>query len=116
MQAVCSPIVLMLIDAAQTLGEAFLAGLYPHARCLRGKRMGPVKVQPCGYDTPLSLETLIWTRGAAFPCWKVRHRLKCPRCGGIAIEVAWMPGASPGARAGRDLYQCEVMRARRRQQ
>ena len=51
-----------LVEASQTLGAAFLAGLRPHVRCLRGKRMGPVKVEPCGHATELDLESLIWTR------------------------------------------------------
>jgi hypothetical protein len=35
-----------LVEASQTLGTAFLAGLQPHAHCRRGKRMGIVKVEP----------------------------------------------------------------------
>jgi hypothetical protein len=70
--------------------------------------MGPVKVEPCGYATELDLESLIWTRGAKYPCWRLASRLKCPRCGGTAVEVAWLPGGSPAVRAGRDLYQCVV--------
>ena len=97
-----------LVEASQTLGAAFLAGLRPHVRCLRGKRMGPVKVEPCGYATELDLESLIWTRGAKYPCWRLTSRLKCPRCGGMAVELAWLPGGSPAARASRDLYQCVV--------
>ena len=77
-----------LVEASQTLGAAFLAGLQPHARCLRGRRIGPVKVQPCGYDAMLDLESLIWTRGAQFPCWRLYQRLKCPRCGGTSVELA----------------------------
>ena len=101
-----------LVEASQTLGAAFLAGLRPHVRCLRGKRMGPVKVEPCGYATELDLESLIWTRGAKYPCWRLASRLKCPRCGGTAVELAWLPGGSPAARAGRDLYQCLVASGR----
>lgn len=100
------PIAPMHTDAKLTLGAAFLAGLQPHARCLRGKRMGPVKVEPCGYHAALDLECLIWTRGAQFPCWRLASRLKCPRCGGTALDLAWWPGEAPAARARRDLYQC----------
>lgn len=97
-----------LVEASQTLGAAFLAGLRPHARCQRGKRSGPVKQEPCGYAATLDLESLIWTRGAKFPCWRLAQRLRCPRCGGMSVELAWLPGSSPAARAGRDLYQCTV--------
>jgi hypothetical protein len=97
-----------LVEASQTLGAAYLDGLRPHVYCLRGKRQGPVKVQPCGFHTDLHLESLIWTRGAKFPCWKLSQRLKCPRCGGTSVEVSWQPGSSHAARAGRDLYQCAI--------
>ncbi len=97
-----------LVEASQTLGAAFLAGLRPHARCLRGKRSGPVKREPCGYSAELDLESLIWTRGARFPCWRLPQFLKCPRCGGTAVSLSWLPGASPAQRAARDLYQCVV--------
>jgi hypothetical protein len=97
-----------LVEASQTLGAAYLAGLQPHVRCLRGRRMGPTKVEPCGYDALLGLESLIWMRGAKYPCWRLSQRLKCTRCGGTAVELAWFPGPSPAIRAGRDLYQCAV--------
>jgi len=102
-----------------TLGMAFLAGLQPHVRCLRGRRMGPAKVEPCGYSAELDFETLIWTRGAAFPCWRLEQRLKCPRCGGTSLAVAWHPGAWKGERMARDLVQCakeveKTERARRK--
>lgn len=100
----------MLVAVDVTLGEAYLGGLRPYARCLRGKRSGPVKIVPCGYDAALHLESLIWTRGAKFPCWRLASRMKCPRCGGTAVQIDWMPGTSPGARAARDLYQCVVAR------
>jgi hypothetical protein len=88
----------------RTLGVAFIEGLRPHVRCLRGKRSGPVKTEPCGYAANLSLETLIWTRGAAFPVWRLASRLKCPRCGGTRMAVEWQPGARA---PGHDLVQCE---------
>lgn len=98
-----------LVEASQTLGAAFLAGLQPHARCRRGRRIGPAKVEPCGYDAALDLETLIWAKGAKYPCWRLsQQRLRCPRCGGLSVDVAWLPTASPAARMARDLYQCNV--------
>lgn len=98
----------MVVTVDKTLGHAWLEGLRPHFRCQRGKRIGVAKVEPCGYAAEISLETLIWTRGAKFPLWRLPSRIKCPRCGGTSVEVAWMPGGSPAARAGRDLYQCKV--------
>ena len=69
--------------------------------------MGPAKVEPCGYDAALDLETLIWAKGASYPCWRLANRrLKCPRCGGLNVDVAWLPGPSPAVRAARDLVQC----------
>lgn len=79
----------MPVDSTLTLGAAYLAGLKPHARCLRGKRSWLPKFQPCDHAADLDLESLIWTRGAAFPCWKLAGRLKCPRCGEIDVDVTW---------------------------
>jgi|HubBroStandDraft_4_1064222.scaffolds.fasta_scaffold1029590_1 hypothetical protein len=68
--------------------------------CRRGNRIGIVKVEPWGYDAMLELESLIRTRSAKYPCWRLARRLKCPRCGGMSIEVAWVPATSPaGAEA-----------------
>jgi hypothetical protein len=98
-----------LVEASQTLGAAFLAGLQPRARCQRGKRIGPVKVEPCGYEYTLDLESLIWAKGASYPCWRLANRrLKCPRCGSLSVEVAWLPTGSAVARLARALYQCNV--------
>jgi hypothetical protein len=102
-----------VVSPEMLLGEAFLVGLSPRVRCLREKRRRPAKIEPCGYAADLDLESLIWTRGAKFPCWRLRQRLRCPRCGGLAVEIAWLPGESPSSRAGEDLYQC-VLIARKR--
>jgi hypothetical protein len=72
-----------LKEASQTLGAAYLAGLQPHANCQRRNRIGIVKVVPCGYDAMLDLESLIWTRGAKFPCGQLAQRLRCPRWRGV---------------------------------
>lgn len=91
----------------KTLADAWMGGLVPRVRCLRGKRIGPVKVEPCGYSSAISLSTLIWTRGARFPCHLLARRLKCPRCGGTMVEVGWFPEALPYERATRSFYECE---------
>jgi len=106
----------MIVHVGKTLGMAWLEGLQPHARCRRGSRIGPVKVDRCGYDAALDLETLLWTRGARFPCWRLSTRLRCPRCGTMSIEVAWLPGAPRGVRLARQLYQCEASRMEVQQQ
>jgi hypothetical protein len=103
-----SPEVRHLVEASHTLGAAFLAGLQPRAECQRGPRRGPVKVEPCRYVADLDLESLIWARGAKYPCWRLNGRLRCPRCGGLAVEVTWWLGMSRGARAAQDLYQCAI--------
>ena len=54
------------IEASQTLDAAFLEGLRPWPTCLREKRMGPVKAEPCRYKAQLHLETLIWAKGARY--------------------------------------------------
>ena len=100
-------------EASKTLADAWLRGLVPHVRCLRGPRSGPAKIERCGYTAPLSLETLIWTRGARFPCWRLATRLKCPCCGGVSVEVDWLPSLSPMDRGATRFYECErVVRAR----
>ena len=58
------------------------------------------------YATGLPVESLIWTREAKYPCWRLANRLNCPRRGGTAVEMTRLPGGSPAARAGRDLYRC----------
>ena len=89
-----------------TLADAWVAGWVPRALCLRGERNGPAKIESCGYSSPLSLATLIWTRGACFPCWKLANRLKCPRCGWVQIEVGWFAEASPYERATHAFHEC----------
>ena len=68
--------------------------------------MDPAKVEPSGYAIRLYLETLIWTRGAKYPAGGSPAALNAHAAGGTAVEVAWLPGGSLAARAGRDLYQC----------
>jgi hypothetical protein len=99
-----------VVSPEMLLGEAFLGGLSPHVRCLRSKRLGPVKIEPCGYGADLDLESLIWTRGAKFPCWRLSQRLRCPRCGGLSVELGWAPTAERATRARQDLYQCALVK------
>ena len=45
-----------------------------------------------GYRKELDLETLVWTRGRAFPLSRLEARLGCPRCGSrdiVFVRGAW---------------------------
>jgi len=51
-----------------------------------------------GYD--LDLETLIGTRGGAFPISMLSERLKCPRCGSRRVALMFnLSGHSDAKRA-----------------
>ena len=45
----------------------------------------------CRTIAELDMQTLIWTRGAAFPLELLESRLKCPRCGSRRIQVVFEP-------------------------
>jgi hypothetical protein len=83
----------------ETLGEAWSLSWRLHIRCERGSRIGPVKVKNCEYRGELDMETLLCTRGHAFPLSMLASRLKCPRCRGIRITIIFEPPSTP-ARAG----------------
>jgi hypothetical protein len=36
-------------------------------------------------------ETLVWTRGRAFPLSRLESRLRCPRCGSGYVVVLYEP-------------------------
>lgn len=97
----------------KTLADAWLAGVRPVVACKRGKRAGPVKIEPCGYRAELSLETLLWTRGPGFPIWRLASRLMCPRCGWRSVGVAWMPGPPPPRDDAARLFHVETVIAGR---
>jgi hypothetical protein len=64
----------------ETLAEARDAGVRLTARCAWGRREGLKTVRECKAAFRLDLETLVWTRGGAFPVSQLEGRLKCPRC------------------------------------
>jgi hypothetical protein len=39
----------------------------------------------------LDLETLVWTRGRAFPLSRLESRLRCPCCGSRYVVVLYEP-------------------------
>jgi len=73
----------------ETLGDAFSAGWRIKVRCAWGPRDGMKRVRECVFGGELDLQTLIWTRGAAFPLTMLESRLKCPRCGSRRVRVAF---------------------------
>jgi len=62
----------------ETLDEARDNGWKITARCGWGPRDGMKRIRECRASIRLDLETLIWTRGAAFPVSMLEGRLKCP--------------------------------------
>src|SRR6202043_4143137 len=69
----CSYFVLMSIE---TLGEAYRLSWRVRVRCVRGYIESPVRIQPCGYQAALDMQTLVWAKGP-----KLGARLMCPACG-----------------------------------
>ena len=84
----------------ETLGEARDGGWKITARCAFGKREAMKSIRECVYRYPLDLETLVWTRGAAFPISLLSERLKCPRCGSRRVALLFdLPGQPAAQRA-----------------
>lgn len=71
----------------ETLGEAWNFGWRLTARCAAGSEDGMHRHRECVYRAELDLETLVCTRGRAFPLAKLASRLKCPRCGSRDIAI-----------------------------
>jgi hypothetical protein len=84
--------------AVETIGEAFSLGWRVTVRCVRGREDGPSSKssRECIYRRELDLETLVCTRGRAFPLSSLGSRLRCPRCGNRRMVVLFEP---PPARA-----------------
>ena len=79
--------------AIRTLGDAFAARWSIRMRCLRGNHRGIVKIEPCRFETELNMETLVCTRGRAFPLSRLARRLQCPNCGENNLELLFdVPG------------------------
>jgi hypothetical protein len=79
--------------AVETIGEAFSLGWRVTARCADGRSDSPSakSSRHCTYRYELDVETLIWTRGRAFPLSRLETRLRCPRCGSRNIVVLFQP-------------------------
>jgi DNA-directed RNA polymerase subunit RPC12/RpoP len=75
----------------ETLGEALSMGWRVTARCAMGSREAMKRVRECTFRQELDLETLVWTRGLAFPLSSLDSRLRCPRCGSRRVLVLYEP-------------------------
>jgi len=79
----------------ETLGEAYSAGWGVRMKCGRGDHRGIVKIDPCRFEATLSMQTLVATRGRAFPLARLASRLRCPNCGEDRIHVLFdVPGST----------------------
>jgi hypothetical protein len=57
------------------------------------------RIRECKASIELDLDTLIWTRGAAFPVSMLESRLKCPRCGSRRVVLLFdLPAGSMAKR------------------
>jgi hypothetical protein len=84
----------------ETLGEALSLGWRVTARCAWGNREGMKSIRQCTSRYDLDLQTLVWTRGAAFPISMLAERLKCPSCGSRRVALMFnLPGRPDAKRA-----------------
>jgi hypothetical protein len=64
----------------------------------------------CIYSAELDIETLVWTRGRAFPLAWMQERLRCPLCGSRRVTVAYiLPNERQTAIARRGLSSTPEM-------
>jgi hypothetical protein len=79
--------------AVETLGEARSQGWRVIVRCNDGRSESPrsQSSRECSYRKELDMETLVWTRGSAFPLSRLDSRLRCPRCGSRYVAVFYEP-------------------------
>lgn len=75
--------------AIESLGEAFAYGWRITVRCAGGSGDGMKRTRECVYSRELDLETLVWTRGRAFPLSSLESRLKCPMCGSRRVRLLY---------------------------
>lgn len=80
----------------ETLGEALDASWRGHMRCAWGTREGMKSIRECRFGAELDMQTLVCTRGRAFPIARLAERLRCPRCGSRKIAVVFDPPATGG--------------------
>jgi hypothetical protein len=84
----------------ESLVEARDAGWKITARCGWGRREGMKTIRECKASIRLDLDSLVWTRGAAFPVLELGTRLKCPLCGSRRVALLFdLPSQPKMARA-----------------
>ena len=71
------------------MGDAY--SLSWRVRCLHDGREGLKHKRECGYRAELVMETLVCTRGRAFPLARLADRLRCLRCGCRDVAVVFEP-------------------------
>ena len=84
----------------QTLGDAKTQDWRATVRCCYGRSEGArsQSSRECDYRKELDMETLVWTRGTAFPLSRLESRLRWPRCGSRHVVVLYQPPRSAAAR------------------
>ena len=85
----------------ETLGEALDLTWSVHMRCLHDGKEGLKHRRDCIFRCELDLETLVCTRGRAFPLARLAGRLRCPRCGCREVAVMFGPPRRAAALAAR---------------
>lgn len=66
-------------------------------RCLHDGKEGLKHRRDCNFRCELDLETLVCTRGRAFPFGRLAERLRYPRCGCRRVAVMFGPPSDAGA-------------------
>ena len=79
--------------ATVTIGEAFDQHWRVTVRCAYGREDGTARKSSrrCIGRAELDIETLVWTRGRAFPLSRLESRLRCPKCGSRYVVVLFKP-------------------------
>jgi hypothetical protein len=89
------PIARPQMAAIETLGDAYAARWSVRMRCGRGDHRGIVRIDVCNYQGALDMETLVCTRGRAFPLARLASRLRCPNCGEWNVHILFdVPGSA----------------------
>jgi hypothetical protein len=89
--------------AVETIGEAYSLGWRVTARCAHGREDGAhsKSSRECIYRKELDMETLVCTRGRAFPLSRLESRLRCPKCGSRRIVIIFTVPAQPAVQRER---------------
>ena len=87
-------------DGDRNARRSLLQGWRATVRCAYGRSEGPrsQSSRECYCRKELDMETLVWTRGRAFPLSRLESRLRCPRCGSRYVVVLYEPPRRAAAR------------------